>query len=252
MKSRSWAVAALVAAVGLPAWAVGDGPVRAIASPPAIYSSAAPAIAVRPTTAGAPRVAPRPPTFAAGSVANTVPLSSDRREERRFLREAAAQSRFELDASKLAFSKSGNPAVRALAASLINHHNTLTLELTHLLNARGMALPMIGNEQRKALNRLAKLNGKRLDAAYIQQVGLAQAGVARDYEKASMAIHEPQINAWIAKTLPTTRYHLMLAERAVPADPRAARLNHSVARQTVPMQPVGGMADNRFSASGSR
>lgn len=279
MKCSSRALAALLAGLGLTAWAqVGDGPVRQISSPPTIYFSTSPVTTALPGPVTAPRVAPRAPTFAAGSVANTVPLSTDGREERRFLREAAAQSRFESEASKLAFGRSGNSAVRALAASLINHHNTLSLELTHLLNARGMALPMISNEQRKALNRLAKLHGNRLDAAYIQQVGLAQAGVARDYEKASVAIREPRINAWIVKTLPATRYHLMLAERAAPADLRAAKWNHSVARPTnvkapsattqvqpralgnrpvvaagpVRMEPVAGVADNRFSGFGTR
>jgi hypothetical protein len=120
-----------------------------------------------------------------------------------------------------------------------------------------MALPMLGNDQRRALNRLAKMNGKRLDAAYIQRVGLAQAGVARDYEKASAAIREPQINAWIVKALPTTRYHLMLAERAAPADPRAAKWNRPrpglvAASRMVVVQPVAATRENRFSASGSR
>lgn len=280
MKSSPCTVAAVLAGLGLSTWAqVGDGPVRQMTSPPTIYSSAPPSIAVRPMSPALPRTVPRTATFAAASVPTVVPLSTDGREERRFLRAAAAQSRFELDASKLAFNKSGNSAVRTLAASLINHHNTLSLELTHLLNARGMALPMIGNDQRKALNRLAKLNGNRFDAVYIQQVGLAQAGVAREYEKASLAIREPQINAWIMKTLPTTRYHLMLAERVAPADPQGSKWNRAVVRPTVAKAPVAmpqvhprmgahrpvlasgpvgvqpvaaGTVDSRFSASSSR
>ena len=218
-------------------------------------------------------VAPRRATFAAASVPTAARMTIDAREERRFLREAAAQSRFELDASKLAFSKSANGAVRSLAASLINHNNTIGLELAHLLHTRGMALPMIGNEQRTALNRLTKLNGSRFDAAYMQQVGLHEAVVARDYEKASLAIHEPQINAWVLKTLPTARYHLTLAQRAVPADPQLAKWNRAgpkpgpgktatahlpqrslISRPLLPtgamgVQPVAATGDSRFSAS---
>ena len=279
MKCSSWAVAAVLAGLGLSAWGqVGDGPVPPRIAPPTIYSSAPPSSAVRPPSPAQPRIAPRPATFAAGSVPAAVPLSADGREERRFLREAAAQSRFDLDASRLAFSKSGNSAVRSFAASLINHHNTVGLELTHLLNARGMALPMVSNAQRKALNQLAKLHGNRFDAVYMQQVGAAQAAVVRDYEKASVAIREPQINGWILKTLPTTRYHVTLAERAAPGDAQGARWNRAavrpaVAKAPVPVpqvppppaglrpelasgasavQPVAGAADSRFSASGSR
>ena len=150
MKSSPCALAAVLAALGLSAWAqVGDGSVPQLSAPPTIYSSSPPAKAVR----GA--------TFAPAAVAAAGRLSSEAREERRFLRDAAAQSRFELDASRLAFDKSGNGAVRSLAASLINHNNTASLELAHLLHSRGMALPMISNGQRKALNRLARLSETR-------------------------------------------------------------------------------------------
>ena len=275
MKSSPCAVAAVLAGVGLSAWGqVGDGPVPPLTAPPTIYSSAPPSIAVRPASPAQAGIAPRPATFAAGSVPKAVPLSPDGREERRFLREAAAQSRFELDASRLAFSKSGNSAVRSFAASLINDHNTVGLELTRLLNARGMALPMVSNEQRKALTQLAKLNGNRFDAVYMHQVGAAQAAVVRDYEKASVAIREPQINAWILKTLPTTRYHVTLAERAALGDGQGARWHRAAVRPAVAKAPlptpmpqvlpppaglrpvlasgVAGAVDSRFSASGTR
>lgn len=248
MKSSPRVVAAVLAGLAVSAFAqVADGTVRKSA-PPTIYSSSsssAASAAVRPPPVqpapAVPRTAARSPMFAAGSVPTVARLSTDSREERRFLRDAAAESRFELDASRLAASKSASSAVRSLAASLVNHHNNLTLELTHLLNARGMALPMLGNDQRKALNRLAKLSGRRFDVAYIQQVGLAQAGVARDFEKASLTIREPQVNAWIVKTLPTTRYHLLLAERAeraAPAAPRPAKWNHPAGRGTVVRAPT--------------
>lgn len=261
MKSSRCALAAVLAGLGLTAWAqVEDGPVSPMTAPPTIYSSSPPSVAVRPMSPALPRIAPRQGTFAGASVPAATPMTTDGREERRFLREAAAQSRFELDASRLAFGKSSNSAVRSLAASLINHHNTVSLELTHLLSARGMALPMISNGQRKALSQLAKLSGSRFDAVYIQQVGLAQAAVARDYEKAAVAIREPQINAWIVKTLPTARHHLMLAERA--GDPRGLKTNRPVARPAdarapVPaathteVKPVAATATSRLSASGT-
>lgn len=236
MKTSPCAVAAVLAALGLSAWA--QGPVPAMTAPPTIYSSSPPSAAVRSMSPELPRVAPRPPAFAAGSVPGAVRMTVDAREERRFLREAAAQSRFELEASKIAFGKSSNVGVRALAASVINHQNTSSLELTHLLHTRGMALPMIGNDQRKALNLLAKASGSKFDSAYMQQVGLAQAIVARDYEKASAAIREPQVNAWILKTLAAARYHQMMAERSMPGDPQLSKLNRAAPRSTVGKAPV--------------
>jgi predicted outer membrane protein len=248
MSSSPRALAAVLVALGVPAWAqVGDGPVVPMTAPPGINSSAPPSVAV-----AVPRVSPRPPTFAAGSVSGATPMTPDAREERVFLRNAAAQSKFELDASRLAFAKSGNASVRALAASLINHNNTIGLELAHLLASRGMAVPMINNEQRKTLNQLAKASGARFDAIYMQHVGLVQAAVARDYEKASASIHEPQLNAWIVKTLGTTRFHQNMAERAGLRDGQQGKWNRAVkhqARTPLPgVQPVSAAA-GRLSAS---
>jgi putative membrane protein len=215
----------MLATLGLQAWAQGEGPVAPMTAPPGAYPSAPPSVAV-----GVPRVAPRPPAFAAAAVPGAARLTAESREERQFLRNAAAQSKFELDASTLALAKSGNAKVRALAAALVNHHNTLGLELAHLLNSRGMAMPMSGNEERKVLNQLRKLSGSRFDAVYMQHVGLAQAAVARDYEKASAAIRDPQLNAWIVKTLANTRFHQNMAERAGPVEPQGGKVNRAAAR----------------------
>ena len=173
-----------------------------------------------------------------------------------FLRTAAAQSRFELTASRLAFAKSANGKVRALAASLINHHNTVGLELSHLLHLRGMAMPMPSNEHSRVLKQLDKLAGSKFDALYMQHVGLAQASVARDYEKANSTIRDPQINAWIVKTLANTRFHQNLAERAAPAEPQVGKLGRAPKSQVKAAvtggQPVAATGIARISGSDSR
>lgn len=242
MNSSPCAVAAVLAVLGLSAWA--QGPVPAMTAPPTIYSSSPPSAAVRSVSSDQPRIA-RPPAFAAGSVPGVTRMTDDAREERRFLREAAAQSRFELEASKIAFAKSSNAGVRALAASVINHQNTSSLELTHLLHGRGMAQPMIGNDQRKALNLLTKASGSKFDSAFMQQVGLAQANIARDYEKASATIREPQVNAWILKTLAAARYHQMMAERSMPGDPKLSKLNRAAPRAPAVKAPVAAVQPAR-------
>lgn len=250
MRSSPRALATVLVALGLPAWSqVGDGPVAPMTAPPTIYSSAPPSVAV-----GVPRAAPRP-TFAAAAVAGATRMTPEAREERMFLRSAAAQSRFELEASRLAFARSSNPAVRSLAAALINHHNTIGLELAHLLNTRGMALPMIGNDQRKLLTRLNKASGSRFDSLYMREVGLGQAAVAADYERASAAIRDPQLNAWIVRTLATTRFHQNMAERSRLGEARQAGWNRAAGPQRraamAGVQPVAATV-GPVSGSGSR
>lgn len=170
-----------------------------------------------------PRAA-NPAMFAPTAVAGSRRLSEQQREEWRFLKQAAAAGRFESEASRLALARSNHPGVRTLAATLVNHHTSAGNDLVHMLHARGMAPPMLANAQRKALNRLAKLQGARFDREYVDEVGLkTQQEDVQAFERAQLGTRDPQLKAWIARTLPTLRYHVTLAERLAPGDARLGR-----------------------------
>jgi len=171
-----------------------------------------------------PRPVVRPATFAPAAAANARRMTAEQREERRFLKDAAASSRFEAEASRMALGKSNDPAVRSFAATLINYHASASNELLHMLHGRGMAAPMLANDQRKVLNRLAKLHGSKFDREFLREVALKnQQEDVQVYEKASLVAREPRLKGWIDRTLPTLRYHLASAERIAPADVKLAR-----------------------------
>jgi putative membrane protein len=177
--------------------------------------------------AGVARAQPaKPVLFAPASAANAKKMAPQQREERQFLKEAAAASRFESEASRLALAKSNNPAVRSFAATLINHHAAAGTALQHMLHGRGMAPPMLANDQRKTLNRLAKLGGAKFDREYVEEVGLKyQQDDLQGYEKAALATRDPTLKSWLARTLPTLRYHLATAQRIGVADePRVIKV----------------------------
>lgn len=162
--------------------------------------------------------------FAPAAAVDAKRMPAQQREERRFLKDAAATGRFETEASRLALGKSNDPGVRSFAAMLINHHASASNELLYMLQARGMAAPMLGNDQRKMLNRLAKLQGAKFDREFMEEVGLRyQQADVKYFEKASQSTRDPQIKDWIDRNLPTLRYHLVTAERLVPADSKLAK-----------------------------
>lgn len=164
-------------------------------------------------------VGPRPAFFAAAAAANLKPMAAEQREERRFLKDAAAASRFQSEASQLALGKSNDAGVRSFAATLINHHAAVTTTLQHMLHVRGMAPPMLDNEQRKTLNRLAKIQGNKFDREFMEEIGLKYQQLDVElYEKASVAVKDPALKAWIDRTVPTARYHLATAQRATPVE----------------------------------
>jgi predicted outer membrane protein len=162
--------------------------------------------------------------FAPAAAAQVKRMSVQQRAERQFLKDAAASSRFDTEAARMALAKSSDPDVRAFAATLINHHTNAGNELQRMLHSRGMAPPMLGNEQRKTLNRLAKLQGARFDRQFLEEVGLRyQQDDVSVFEKAASVSTEPLLREWIGRNLPTLRYHLTQAEKIAPADIRLAR-----------------------------
>ena len=168
--------------------------------------------------------APRPAFFAAAAAVNLKPMAAEQREERRFLKDAAAASRFQSEASRLALGKSNDAGVRSFAATLINHHAAVTTTLQHMLHMRGMAPPMLDNEQRKTLNRLAKIHGHKFDREFMEEIGLKNQQLDVElYEKASLVVKDPTLKAWIDRTVPTARDHLATAQRATPAEVKLAK-----------------------------
>jgi putative membrane protein len=193
--------------------------------------------------------------FAAASAAHTRRMSAEQREERRFLKDAAAAARFQSEASRMALARAGDPGVRAFATTLIQHHASAGPALQSMLHGRGMAPPMLGNGQRKTLNRLARLNGRKFDSEYMQEVGLKhQQEDLRSYDQAAATALDPALKAWIARTLPTLRHHLATAERvaapqarlaAAPAS-RAAPARQAAHSKTQPPPVSGHSLEARF------
>jgi putative membrane protein len=181
-----------------------------------------------------PRPRPvNPALFAPASAIAIKPMPVEQRDERRFLKDAAAAARFESEASRLALAKSSHAGVRSLATTLITHNTATSNELLHMLHVRGMAAPMLANDQRKILNRLAKLQGAKFDREFLEELGLkSQQENVHLFERASLTARDPQLKAWIDRTLPTLRHHLTTAERLAPPAARMARTGAAVQSPT--------------------
>jgi putative membrane protein len=159
------------------------------------------------------------PGYAAESARNATRLPPEEREARGFLRWAATAARFEAQASRLATTRAQRTAVREFAANLLEYHESADAELLHLLHGRSMALPMVDNVQRKALNRLAKLSGEKFDREYIELVAQRrQREEIQHYQKALAAVSDPVLKRWIDGQLPSLRQQMAAAGQLSPAE----------------------------------
>jgi putative membrane protein len=167
-----------------------------------------------------PAIAPaqQRPGYAAAAAAGAKPLSPSQRLERRFLQISAANLRFQAEASHLVPAHSNNVAVKELAQTVMARQKTVQPELLHLLQARGMAMPIPNSEHNKVLKQLGKLNGAKFDRLYVDEVVLRsyQADIA-NYEKLALQAEDPVLKAWIDRQLPTLRFHVAKAGKALPA-----------------------------------
>lgn len=140
------------------------------------------------------------------------------RGDRKFIVSAAENGLFEVEAAKLAASKATDPGVKSFASMLVDHHSKANSELSQLANAKGVELPVAPPRgKRRDLEKLAKLTGDKFDREFAKEVGVDEHRKdIKLFEKASKDAKDPELKAWIDKTLPTLREHLAAAAKLPP------------------------------------
>jgi putative membrane protein len=137
------------------------------------------------------------------------------RADRKFIQQAAEHGMFEVQIAQLASSKATSPAVKALADTLVNDHSNANNELVQFANSRNVELPAAPPRgKRKDLEQLAKLTGDDFDRRFVREVGIQDHEKdIRKFEKASEKAKDPQLKAWIDKTIYKMREHLAQAQK---------------------------------------
>jgi putative membrane protein len=186
-----------------------------------------------------PQRAARLPLYAPSAAQAVRPLSPLQRQERGFLREAAASLRLQAQAAQLAQERGVDPAVREFASAVLKDQRQREAELLRLLHARGMAQPMLDNAQARTLAALGRGSGRKFDQLYLEQVALrSRAAEIGAYERIAAATEDPALKRWVDRQLPAMRHQLLLAESAVPARSaaRASATRSMGAARTAPVR----------------
>lgn len=152
-----------------------------------------------------------------GTGTRDVPAKKDdkvARGDRKFIEEAAGSGMFEVQISQLAASKATDPQVKSFASMLVDHHTAANNELVKIANARGVELPAAPKRGlRKDIEQLGKKTGAEFDRDYVKEVGIkAHEKDIKLFEKASKDVKDPELKAFVDKTLPTLKEHLAKAQ----------------------------------------
>ncbi len=122
----------------------------------------------------------------------------------------------EVEAGKLAVSKTQDAAVKAYAQQMIDDHTKALNDVATLAQNKGVTLPTEPDARHKAMAaKLSKLSGDKFDKEYMAQAGVADhtkvhAKLKKDQAKA----RDPDVKALAAKMLPTVEQHLHHATEA--------------------------------------
>jgi putative membrane protein len=134
--------------------------------------------------------------------------------DRKFIQEAAEGGMMEVEAGKLAASKASDPNVKSFGETLVKDHSAANNELVQLANSKKVELPAGPSRgDRKEVEKLGKASGKDFDKQFAALGVKDHEKDIKKFEKASGKVKDPELKAWIDKTLPTLRQHLAMAQK---------------------------------------
>lgn len=146
------------------------------------------------------------------------------RADRKFIGDAVNSGMFEVQVSQLAASKATDPNVKSFASMLVDHHTAANNELVKIANARGVELPAAPKRAlRRDIEKLGKKDGDAFDRDFVRNVGIkAHEKDIKLFRKASKDVKDPELKAFVDKTLPTLQDHLAAAQQLPQSGKNAA------------------------------
>ena len=145
----------------------------------------------------------------ATAAATTVAAS-----DKDFANKAAEGGIMEVDLGQLAASKATSQDVKDFGNRMVTDHGKASDELKQLASNKGLTLPaQPGAEEKKTSDALSKKTGKDFDKAYISDMVKDHEKDAKEFEKASKDLKDPDLKAWASKTLTVVQDHLKMAKQ---------------------------------------
>ncbi len=139
----------------------------------------------------------------------TASRTSTTGEAEAFLRDAAVGNLTEIESSDLAMKTSSNAEIRRFAGMMIADHQKNEGELKTLATTNNVVLPTsLTPDKKQEVDKLRTQTGPAFDRGYVAlQVKAHQQTVAK-FESAALAIGDPDVKNYAAKSLPVLRQHL--------------------------------------------
>ena len=135
-------------------------------------------------------------------------------DDKDFVEKAAHSGYTEIEGSQLAQQKASSADVKDFAEQMITDHTAANQELAALAKQKGITPPTEPSLMQKTkLKALSATEGNTFDKMYASQIGVAAHEDAVElFQKASQEVQDPDIKAYVSKTLPKLQKHLGMAK----------------------------------------
>jgi putative membrane protein len=134
------------------------------------------------------------------------------RSDRNFIQKVAEGGQAEVELGQLAQGKASSDAVKQFAQRMVNDHGAANQELMQLAHNKGVQVePKLGKHAR-VRDRLAKLQGSEFDREYVKAMVKDHKEDVAEFRKMHSGAVDPNLKAWVDKTLPTLEDHLKTIE----------------------------------------
>jgi predicted outer membrane protein len=150
-----------------------------------------------------------------GMAGGTAAAGSMSKADQKILMSIAQANMAEIEAGKMAQSKSQNDEVKKFAQQMIDDHSGAQKDVEQLAQQKGVTLPTEPDAKHKAMAvRLDKMSGDEFDKAYMAQAGVSDhkkvhAMLVQDEKRAKDA----DLKALVSKMAPAVEQHLKSAEQ---------------------------------------
>lgn len=134
--------------------------------------------------------------------------------DHKFVLEAAEGGQMEVELGKLAQQKASSDAVKQFGQRMATDHAKAGQELAQLAAGKGVELPkQPAQKTQMAKDRLTKASGAAFDREYVKMMVKDHEKDVAAFKRESQQAKDPDLKAWVTKTLPTLEDHLQVIKQ---------------------------------------
>ncbi len=152
-----------------------------------------------------------PPTLAEQNSANSMDstMSSQKVDDKKFVKEAALGGMTEVELGKLAAQKASSDDVKQFAQKMVDDHSKANEQLKMIAARENIEVPSsLDSKHQAEIDKLQKLSGEQFDKAYVKdQVKDHETDVQKFQAEANNG-SDNGVKTFAANTLPTVKEHL--------------------------------------------